>query len=305
MNNSDSSKLGFRVTTANDPISREALQPTADYILSRTKVRPVLGMICGSGLGSLASLVQEPTILPYNTIPNFPVSTAPGHSGRLVLGHLAGVPVVLMQGRLHLYEGYPLWMCTLPVRIMKLLGVKMMIVSNAVGGLNPSYKVGDLMLVRDHINFLGLAGESPLRGPNDVNFGPRFFSVNDLYEEKWRNIAREAAEQVGIGPTVHEGVLTMSGGPNYESVAELKMFSILGVDCVGMSSIPECLTAHHAGISVLAFCLVTNQCHVDVITHTSAPPNHQEVLDAAAMKENDLRKFIAVLIEKLSPQLQN
>merc|ERR1712147_236143 len=147
MNGNGPSMSGFRLTTESDPISREALQPTANYILSKIKVSPVLGMICGSGLGSLAGLVTDPVSLPYNTIPNFPVSTAPGHQGRLVIGKLSGVPVVIMQGRLHVYEGYPLWMCTLPVRIMKLLGVKMMIVSNAVGGLNPRYKVGDLMLV--------------------------------------------------------------------------------------------------------------------------------------------------------------
>jgi len=238
----ENSAGGFRSSSTTDPISVSSLQPTADFILERINDRPSLGLICGSGLGSLASLVKDAVVLPYNMIPNFPVSTAPGHSGRLVIGELSGVTVVLMQGRLHVYEGYPLWQCTLPVRIMKMLGVRLLIVSNAVGSINPGYSVGDLMLVKDHINFLGLAGESPLRGPNDEEFGPRFFPVNNLYNSKWRNIAMEAARQVGIGESVHQGVLTMSGGPNYESVAELKMFNMLGVDCVGMSSIPECLT---------------------------------------------------------------
>jgi len=297
-------KSTFRAASGPDPLCRESLQPIADHILQQISCRPVLGLVCGSGLGSLAGLVQESTVLPYSSIPNFPVSTAPGHQGQLVIGQLAGLPVVLMQGRLHVYEGYPLWQCSLPIRVMKLLGVKLLVVSNAVGGLNPTYNVGDIMLVRDHINMFGLSGESPLRGPNDESFGPRFFSVNNLYEQKWRGVALEAAERVGISSTVHQGVLTMSGGPNYESVAELKMFSMMGVDCVGMSSIPECLTAHHCGISVLAFCLVTNKCQVDPSSHTSQPPCHQEVLDAAASKEEDLRKFVGRLVEMLAPHLQ-
>jgi len=297
----DTTNIGsnFRSATSPDPFSRASLQPAADFILSRISDSPVIGIICGSGLGELASLVLSPVILPYTDIPSFPVSTAPGHSGKLVFGTLAGASVVLMQGRLHVYEGHPLWRCTLPVRIMRMVGVTHLIVTNAVGGLNPAYKVGDLMLVKDHINMFGLAAESPLRGPNDESFGPRFFSINDLYNKKWRNIAKAAAEEVGISHTVHEGVLSISGGPHYESVAELAMFSKLGVDCIGMSSIPESLVAHHCGMTVLAFCLVTNQCSLDISSHTSAAPNHQEVLDAAEMKKHDLKKFVSVLVEKI------
>lgn len=295
----NSSGFGFRSATAPDPFSRASLQPAADFILSKISIQPVIGIICGSGLGELASLVSDPVTLPYSSIPGFPVSTAPGHSGKLVFGTLSGASVVLMQGRLHVYEGHPLWRCTLPVRIMRMVGVTHLIVTNAVGGINPAYQVGDIMLVKDHINMFSLAAESPLRGPNDESFGPRFFSINDLYSKKWRNIAKAAAEEVGISHTVHEGVLSISGGPNYESVAELKMFSMLGVDCVGMSSIPESLVAHHCGMSVLAFCLVTNQCCLDIDSHTSAAPDHQEVLDAAEEKKHDLKKFVSALVERI------
>jgi len=289
----------FRHAGSPDPFSRASLQPTADFILSKISITPVIGIICGSGLGELAELVSVSLVLPYSSIPGFPVSTAPGHQGQLVFGILSGARVVLMQGRLHVYEGHPLWRCTMPVRILRMVGVTQLIVTNAVGGLNPAYKVGDIMLVKDHINMFGLAAESPLRGPNDESFGPRFFPINDLYSKRARSIARAAAEEVGISHTVHEGVLSISGGPNYESVGELKMFSMLGVDCIGMSSIPESLVAHHCGMTVLAFCLVTNQCCLDINSHTSAAPDHQEVLDAAEMKKHDLKNFVTVLVEKL------
>jgi len=292
----------FRSSSLPDPFSREALQPAADYILVKAKAgghAPTLGIICGSGLGELAAVVERPVVLPYAEIPGFPVSTAPGHQGKLIIGRLSGMTVILMQGRLHAYEGHPLWKVTMPVRVMRMVGANTLVVTNAVGSINPQYQVGDIMLVSDHINMFGLAGNSPLRGPNDESFGPRFFALNGLYDTRLRQLARQAAQQVGIEDTVREGVLTISGGPNYESVAELKMFAGLGVDCVGMSSIPESLVAHHCGMKVLAFSLVTNQCHLDPVLHSSAAPNHQEVLDAAEAKKGDLKKFVSKFVENL------
>jgi len=297
----------FRSSSLPDPFSREALQPAADYILVKAKAgghAPTLGIICGSGLGELAAMVERPVVLPYADIPGFPVSTAPGHQGKLIIGRLSGMTVILMQGRLHAYEGHPLWKVTMPVRVMRMVGANTLVVTNAVGSINPQYQVGDIMLVCDHINMFGLAGNSPLRGPNDESFGPRFFALNGLYDSKLRELARQAAEQVGIEDTVREGVLTISGGPNYESVAELKMFAGLGVDCVGMSSIPESLVAHHCGMKVLAFSLVTNQCHLDPVLHSSAAPNHQEVLDAADAKKGDLKKFVSKFVENLHNEQQ-
>lgn len=292
----------FRSSSLPDPFSREALQPAADYILEQAKTSghsPTLGIICGSGLGELATMVEQPVVLPYADIPGFPVSTAPGHQGKLIIGRLSGMTVILMQGRLHAYEGHPLWKVTMPVRVMRMVGANTLVVTNAVGSINPTYQVGDIMLVCDHINMFGLAGNSPLRGPNDESFGPRFFALNGLYDNRLRELARSAAKQVGIEDTLREGVLTITGGPNYESVAELKMFAGLGVDCVGMSSIPESLVAHHSGMKVLAFSLVTNQCHLDPLLHSSAAPNHQEVLDAANAKKGDLKKFVSKFVENL------
>jgi len=297
----------FRSSSLPDPFSREALQPAADYILVKAKAgghAPTLGIICGSGLGELAAMVERPVVLPYADIPGFPVSTAPGHQGKLIIGRLSGMTVILMQGRLHAYEGHPLWKVTMPVRVMRMVGANTLVVTNAVGSINPQYQVGDIMLVCDHINMFGLAGNSPLRGPNDESFGPRFFALNGLYDSRLRQLARQAAEEVGIDDTVREGVLTISGGPNYESVAELKMFAGLGVDCVGMSSIPESLVAHHCGMKVLAFSLVTNQCHLDPVLHSSAAPNHQEVLDAADAKKGDLKKFVSKFVENLHNEQQ-
>jgi len=296
----------FRCSTSPDPVSRSSLQPTADYILKQASTRghtPTLGIVCGSGLGELAAMVEFPLYLPYTDIPGFPVSTAPGHKGRLVIGRLRGVTVLLMQGRLHTYEGYPLWKVTLPIRVMKMVGVSTLIVTNAVGGLNPAYKVGDIMLVKDHINMFGFGGSSPLRGPNDEFFGPRFFAVNEMYNKRFRSLALWAAKEVGIEETIHEGVLSITGGPNYESVAELKMMARMGVDCVGMSNIPESLVGHHCGMQLLSFCLVTNQCCVDMEAHTSAAPNHEEVLDAAEMKKEDLKQFVGKIVEHLPSKL--
>ncbi|XP_023345734.1 purine nucleoside phosphorylase [Eurytemora carolleeae] len=274
----DSTNVGATLTNGiKDPISRAALQPTADYILQRCEMKPLVGIICGSGLGELGDLVTNATNLNYNDIP-----------GSLL-------------GRVHCYEGFPLWHIALPVRVMKLLGIRNIIITNAVGALNPLYQVGDLMLVKDHINMFGLGGQSPLQGPNDEYFGPRFFDVNQLYSDRWRHLAREAAKEVEFCRSIHDGVLTIAGGPNYESVAELKMLSMLGADCVGMSSIPESLVAHHCGIQVLAFSLVTNLCTFEY--SSNQPPNHEEVLEVANQCKDDLKKFVSALVKKISLNL--
>jgi len=291
-----------------DPVSREALQPIVTYVQAQSRgLTPSLGIVCGSGLGNLADLLikaRGTVLIDYRDIPGFPVSTAPGHKGRLVIGNLNGITVILMQGRMHVYEGHPLWRVTLPIRVMKMLGVRTLLVTNAVGSINPSYQVGDIMMVKDHINMFGFGGQSPLRGPNDESFGPRFFAVNDMYHPGLRGLLKEAAKEVGMKDNIHEGVLTLTGGPNFESPAELRMFSLVGVDCVGMSSIPESLVAHHCGIKVLAMSLITNKCLLD---SEGEAPNHAEVLDVARGKEEDLKKLITKFVEKLQSweQCQN
>lgn len=219
--------------------SYDLLSTTANFLLDHTKHRPKIGVICGSGLGSLAESLTHPDIISYESIPNFPVSTVDGHAGQMIFGKINDIPVMCMQGRFHYYEGYPLAKCCMPIRVMKLVGVTHLIATNAAGGLNENFNVGDIVIVKDHINLMGFAGNNPLQGPNDTRFGPRFPPMNKAYDEQMKRHALEIAGELGIEDQVHEGVYTCLGGPNYETVAELKMLKILGVDCVGMSTVHE------------------------------------------------------------------
>ncbi|RVE41679.1 hypothetical protein evm_013667 [Chilo suppressalis] len=275
--------------------SYEILLEIANFLLSRTSVRPRIGVICGSGMGSLAETIEDATCVDYEDIPNFPISTVEGHHGKLVFGKLQGVPVVAMQGRFHYYEGYPLWKCCLPVRVMKLLGVETLIATNAAGGLNPSYKIGDIMIVRDHINMMGFAGNNPLHGPNDERFGPRFPPMNKAYKVEFRKIAKEVAEELNMDGIVREGVYTCLGGPNFETVAELNMLKMVGVDAVGMSTVHEVITARHCDMNVFALSLITNEC---VTSYDDAEANHEEVLDVGKMRQDVLRKFVSRLVDR-------
>ncbi|CAG9561195.1 unnamed protein product [Danaus chrysippus] len=276
--------------------SYEMLVETANFLLSKTDVRPVIGVICGSGMGSLAENISQPECIAYEDIPNFPISTVEGHHGKLVFGYISDVPVVAMQGRFHYYEGYPLWKCCLPVRVMKLLGVKALIATNAAGGLNPNYKIGDLMIVRDHINMMGFAGNNPLHGPNDERFGPRFPPMNKAYNYEFRKVAKEVAKELNIDNMVREGVYTCLGGPNFETVAELNMLKMLGVDAVGMSTVHEVITARHCDMSVFALSLITNEC-VTSYDH-DAEANHEEVLDVGRMRQDILRDYVSKLVNR-------
>jgi purine-nucleoside phosphorylase len=277
-----------------DPISFENVNISAKYILDRTKHRPTIGIICGSGLGGLADLVEQPDIFSYADIPNFPVSTCPGHIGRLLIGELGGIPVIVMQGRFHSYEGYPLWKTALPVRVMKLVGIKFLIATNAGGGLNKAFKVGDIMILKDHINLPGFSCQHPLRGPNDERFGPRFFPCNDIYDPEYMKISKKIARDVNLEGIVRLGVYAMVGGPNYETVAELKLLRELGVDSVGMSTIPETIVAHHCGMKVFACSLITNMCVVEY--GTGIETNHEEVIEVGKKRADDMKDFIAKMV---------
>jgi len=281
-----------------DPISYDNIRICSDYILSKSSHRPKIAIICGSGLGGLAELVSQPDIFPYSEIPGFPRSTVPGHAGRLLLGQLRGIPVLIMQGRFHSYEGYPLWKTAMPVRVMKLIGVEHLIATNAGGGLNNMFTVGDIMVLKDHINLPGFACQHPLRGPNDERFGPRFFPTNDLYNKEYRDLAREVARSLNLDGIVRQGVYAMVGGPNYETVAELKMLRELGVDSVGMSTIPETIVAHHCGMKVFACSLITNMCVVEY--NTGIDTNHEEVMEWGRKRANDMKDFIAKMVETIS-----
>ena len=245
-------------------------------IQAHTLQKPAVALILGSGLGDLVAELRDAVAIPYAQIPHFAHSTAIGHAGRLLIGMLEDVPVVVMQGRLHLYEGYSLPVLTLPVRVMHSLGAHTLIVTNAAGGINGAYRQGDFMLIRDHINMPGLAGASPLVGPNDERFGERFPALAQAYDAGLRALARSVANN-SPDITLHEGVYTMVGGPNYETGAELKFLGIIGTDAVGMSTVPEVVVARHMGMRVLGLSLITNAATGDETQEV----NHAEVLAVA------------------------
>lgn len=256
-------------------ITTNEINEAAEYVRRRTRFQPTVGLVLGSGLNSLADAIENADIIPTHDIPHWPASTVPGHVGRLILGRLEGQPVLVLQGRTHFYEGYPMDRVTLPIRVMAALGVGTLIVTNAAGGLNPSFEAGDLMLIRDHLNFPGLAGHNPLRGPNDETLGPRFPDMTTAYDEKLRRLARRVGRDNGV--ELHEGVYAYVGGPSFETPAELRLLQLVGGDAVGMSTAPEVVVARHAGIRVLGISTISNMALPD------PPPgitqNHEEVLE--------------------------
>ena len=261
--------------TMNQFITSTEIKAAADYVRGRTQYQPNIGLILGSGLNSLADTIDDPDIIPTADIPNWPVSTVPGHAGRLVIGTLEGQTVLVLQGRTHFYEGYPMDRVTLPIRVMAALGIGTIIVTNASGGLNPDYEAGDLMLIRDHLNFPGMTGNNPLRGPNDETIGPRFPDMTAPYDAQLRALARRVAADAGVN--LREGVYAYVAGPSFETPAELRFLQIAGGDAVGMSTAPEVVVARHAGIRVLGISTVANLALPD------PPPgmtlNHEEVLE--------------------------
>lgn len=230
----------------------------AEYIKGKIGLAaPFAGIVLGSGLGKLADKIENPVVVPYSEIPNFPLSTAQGHKGNFIAGYLGGKFVVAMQGRFHYYEGYPMELVTLPIRVMKVLGIQYLFVSNAAGGVNFNFKVGDLMVIKDHINLL----PNPLIGPNLEEFGPRFPDMTRPYEPKLIGKMEEIAAEEGI--ELKKGVYLASTGPTYETPSEYKYFRMVGADAVGMSTIPEVIVARHSGIPVFGMSVITNEAHDD------------------------------------------
>jgi len=268
----------------------------AHAIRARTRHKPTHALVLGSGLSSLADLVQDADVLPYGEIPHFPVSTVQGHAGKLVIGKLAGVTVCVMQGRFHFYEGYTMQQVTLPIRVFQRLGIGTVIVTNAAGGLNPNFSVGDLMLIEDSINFPGMAGFNPLRGPNLSEFGVRFPAANRIYTLALRRLAIEAAAEQGLA--LQRGVYALLAGPNFESPAEIRMWRTLGADVVGMSTVPEALVAHHAGMDVLAISTVTNVAIDGMDADTE--PTHEEVVSAGRIIVPRLSALLVAILEKIA-----
>jgi purine-nucleoside phosphorylase len=279
------------VTTTAAPALLERIEVAAEVVRARSALRPEVGIILGTGLGGLAEEIAVEAMIPYQEIPGFPLSTVESHAGRLLLGRLANRPVVAMQGRFHLYEGYGLGEVTFPVRVMRALGAEILIVSNACGGMNPLWSPADLVLLSDHINLLG---DNPLVGPNDDRLGLRFPDMSAPYDPELRALARAAAVELGI--TLREGVYVAVPGPNLETRAEYRMLRGMGADVVGMSTVPEVIVAAHAGLRTVGISIITDQCLPDALE----PADIGRIIATAGRAEPALTRLITRLVERLA-----
>jgi purine-nucleoside phosphorylase len=267
-----------------------AIKQATEFITGQTKLVPQIGIILGTGLGSLAEGIKVKAKISYKEIPFFPVSTVESHAGWLIFGELSGKKVVAMQGRFHYYEGYDLKQVTFPVRVMKALGAKVLVVSNACGGLNPLFKAGDIMAITDHIN---LVGSNPLLGPNDESLGPRFPDMYACYDRELVSLAENVALNLGI--RLQKGVYVGVAGPNLETAAEYRFLRTIGADVVGMSTVPEVIVARHQDMRVLGFSLITDMGLPDALK----PCNLAEILATAAKAESVLKKIMAAVVEEV------
>jgi purine-nucleoside phosphorylase len=268
----------------------EKIIATTEFILKKIEKKPEIAIVLGSGLGNLANLIEVSTIIEYKDIPNFPASTVAGHKGRLVFGQLGGKFVMAMQGRFHFYEGYDMKMVTFPMRVMQFLGVKTMILSNAAGGMNPNFKVADIMIIKDHINFFP---SNPLLGPNDDRLGPRFPDMSEVYSKEYIEQAKNIAKKFDIN--VKEGVYMGVSGPCFETPSEYRMFWRMGADAVGMSTVTEAIVARHGGMKCFAVSVITDLGIEGMVEKVS----HEEVLNAANKAEGNLSRLIVEFVRQL------
>ncbi len=274
-------------------LTLEQIDETVRAIRSRSSAEPRIGMILGSGLNALAESVQDADIIPFGDLPHFPVSTVQGHAGRLVIGDLENVPVFVMQGRVHFYEGYGINRTTLPVRVMKRLGIEILIVTNAAGCVNPEFEPGQVMLITDHLNIMGMTGNNPLMGPNLDEFGPRFPDMSRAYDRELAELARRVAAENHL--VLQEGVYAGLSGPSFESPAELRFLRVAGADAVGMSTVPEVIVARHAGMRVLGLSGISNKANLDGSTTTT----HEEVFEAGKILTPQLETIIRGVLRGL------
>lgn len=269
------------------------IDQAAEAVRARIERLPSIGMILGSGLGSLANAVERSVHIPYPEIPGWPVSTVQGHQGRLVIGELERQTVLVMQGRAHYYEGYSMAQVGLPVRVMQRLGIGTVIITNAAGSVNPDFSPGELMLITDHINMMGMAGLSALRGPNLDELGPRFPDMSQVYDRQLGKLARQSAAEAGI--QLREGVYVCLAGPSFETPADLRFLRMVGADAVGMSTVPEATVARHAGQRVLGISGISNKANLDGDTLTT----HEEVLAAGDLIVPRLTALIRGILKRL------
>lgn len=266
------------------------IDESANYILKRLDFKPTIAIILGSGLGTLAKKIENSIIIKYKDIPNFPISTVEGHAGQLVVGELEGKKVLAMQGRFHFYEGYDIKEVTFPIRVIKAIGIKLLIVTNAAGGTNKNFEPGDLMVIKDHINF---AGVNPLMGKNYDELGPRFLDMTKAYDRELIELAKKTGKDMGL--KLKDGVYMWFLGPTYETPAEIKMATILGADAVGMSTVPEVIVANHSGIKVLGISCITNM----AAGILDKPLNHDEVIETSKRVKNKFEKLIREIVKNI------
>lgn len=267
-------------------ISLAQIDEIAEKVRKQIKIQPQVGMILGSGLNGLADSVQKPVFIPYSDLPNFPISTVHGHVGRFVIGELEGKPVMVMQGRIHYYEGYTMGQITLPVRVMQRLGIPSLFVTNAAGGVHPDFAPGDVMLITDQLNLMGMSGLNPLMGPNLDEIGPRFPDMSMAYDREYFDLARKVARENGI--KLQEGVYAGLSGPSFESPADLRFLRLAGADAVGMSTVPEVIIARHGGMRVLGLSGISNKANLDGSTITT----HEEVIEAGKIITPKIEKIV-------------
>src|SRR5215212_8451871 len=274
-------------------VTLEQIDEAVDAIRRRTSYRPRVGLILGSGLNGLADSVQKADIIPYGELPNWPVSTVQGHAGRLVIGELEGQTALVMQGRIHFYEGYSMSQITLPVRVMLRLGLEVMFVTNAAGGVNPDFSPGDVMLITDNLNLIGMMGGNPLMGPNIDELGPRFPDMSQAYDRKLMDLARQIASNENI--PLREGVYCALSGPSFEGPADLRFLRGIGADAVGMSTVPEVIVARHGGMRVMGLSGISNKANLDGSTATT----HEEVIEAGKIITPKIEKIIRGVLRSL------
>ncbi len=274
-------------------ITLAKIDEITNFIRNKINIQPKIGIILGSGLGSLADRLDNATRIPYDQLPYWPISTVVGHQGQLVVGSLENQPVLIMQGRIHFYEGYDSTQITLPIRVMQRLGIQEVIITNAAGGINQSFKVGDIMLITDHINFVGMAGNTPLRGSNLDEFGPRFPDMSQAYDRELLGLARQVAQENEI--VMREGVYVYLAGPSFETPAELRFLQTIGCDAVGMSTVPEVIIARHSGMRVLGLSSITNIASLD----GNKAADHEEVLEAGRHVVPNLINLIRGILRKI------
>ncbi len=274
---------------------RRYYQESAAFIRQQMRHAPEVAIVLGSGLGGFADAVTNAVSIPYENIPHFPTSTVQGHRGRLVIGELEGRAVLVQQGRSHFYEGYTMQQVTYAVRVMYTLGIKTLILTNAAGGVNPTYRVGELMLIEDHINLVGMVGNNPLMGKNDDTLGPRFLGMSHAYDRQLRDLARRVAQEADV--PMHSGVYMALSGPMFETPAEVRFVRAAGADAVGMSTVHEVLVARHMGMRVLAFSGITNQSIDSLDSEHDA--NHEEVLEAGRVLVPRLTRVLLGVLREL------